>query len=44
MAHPNEELLRRGFDAFSSGDMGTLAQVLDQEVVYHVPGRSPSCR
>jgi ketosteroid isomerase-like protein len=41
MAHPNEELVRRGFDAFSSGDMDTLGQVLAQDVVYHVPGRSP---
>jgi uncharacterized protein len=41
MAHPNEELVRRGSDAFSSGDMSTLGQVLDQNVVYHVPGRSP---
>ena len=41
MAHPNEELVRRGSDAFSSGDMGTLGQVLDRDVVYHVPGRSP---
>jgi ketosteroid isomerase-like protein len=41
MAHPNEELVRRGSDAFSSGDIGMLGQVLDQNVVYHVPGRSP---
>ena len=42
MAHPNEELVRKGFDAFSKGDMETLAnQVLDPAITYHVPGRSP---
>jgi uncharacterized protein len=41
MAHPNEELLRRGFDAFATGDVDTLRQLFDQDAVWHVPGRSP---
>lgn len=41
MAHPNEELLRRGFDAFGSGDMATIAGLFADDIAYHFPGRSP---
>ncbi|MFL6184720.1 MAG: nuclear transport factor 2 family protein [Actinomycetes bacterium] len=41
MAHPNEELTRRGFDAFAKGDVDTLRELFDQDAVWHVPGRSP---
>jgi uncharacterized protein len=41
MAHPNEELLRRGYDAFSKGDVETLRQVFAQDAVFHEPGRNP---
>jgi ketosteroid isomerase-like protein len=41
MAHPNEELVRRGFDAFAKGDVDTLRELLDQDAVWHAPGRSP---
>ena len=41
MAHPNEELLRKGYEAFGSGDTQTLDQVLSDDIVWHVPGRSP---
>jgi ketosteroid isomerase-like protein len=41
MAHPNEDLIRRGFDAFAKGDMDTLRELLDVDIAYHVPGRSP---
>ena len=41
MAHPNEELVRRGFDAFATGDIDTLRQLFDQDAIWHVPGRSP---
>jgi ketosteroid isomerase-like protein len=41
MAHPNEELVRRGFDAFATGDVDTLRQLFDQDAIWHVPGRSP---
>jgi len=41
MAHPNEELVRKGFDAFSKGDMDTLRELFDQDAVWHTAGRSP---
>jgi uncharacterized protein len=41
MAHPNEEIVRSGFDAFAKGDVDTLRQLFDQDAVWHVPGRSP---
>ena len=27
MAHPNEELVRRGYEAFAKGDMETLREL-----------------
>ena len=43
MAHPNEDLLRRGYDAFGTGDMETLAALLADDIVWHFPAatRSP---
>ena len=41
MAHPNEDLIRRGFDAFGKGDMDTLRELFDPDITYHLPGRSP---
>ena len=38
--HQDEEVVRRGYDAFSRGDMQTLREVLDPDVVWHSPGRS----
>jgi uncharacterized protein len=32
--------VRRGFDAFATGDMDTLRQVLDPGIEWHLPGRS----
>jgi ketosteroid isomerase-like protein len=40
MAHPNEELVRRGFDAFSKGDLDTVRALFDPDAVWHAPGRS----
>lgn len=40
MAHPNEELLRKGYDAFSKGDMDTVSSLFADDIVWHVPGRS----
>src|SRR5215211_7009530 len=40
MTHPNEELVRRGYEAFSKGDMETLRELFDPEIVWHFPGRS----
>jgi len=41
MAHPNEDLVRRGFTAFGSGDMATLGELFADDIVWHVGGRSP---
>src|SRR5829696_8152552 len=41
MAHPNEDLVRKGYDAFGRGDMDTLRELFDPEIVWHFPGRSP---
>ena len=41
MAHPNEELVRRGFAAFGAGDMATLDGLFADDIVWHVGGRSP---
>ena len=41
MAHPNEELVRRGFDAFATGDVNMLRELLHQDAVWHAPGRNP---
>lgn len=41
MTHPNEELLREGFAAFSRGDMGAVRQYFAEDIRYHFPGRSP---
>ena len=41
MAHPNEDLIRRGFDAFAKGDVDTLRELIDQDAVWHAPGRNP---
>ena len=40
MAHPNEELLRKGYDAFSKGDFETLREIFDPNISWHVPGKS----
>jgi ketosteroid isomerase-like protein len=39
--HPNEALLRREYEAFESRDLGTLDEILADDVVYHIPGRNP---
>jgi ketosteroid isomerase-like protein len=40
MAHPNEELVRSAFDAFAKGDIDTLQNLMNQDAVWHTPGRS----
>ena len=40
MAHPNEDLARRGYQAFSEGDMATLNELFADDLVWHVGGRS----
>jgi uncharacterized protein len=41
MAHPNEELVQRAFNAFSTGDFEAVAALLADDIVYHFPGRGP---
>jgi len=40
MAHPNEELVRRGYQAFATGDVATLNELFADDIVWHAPGRS----
>jgi ketosteroid isomerase-like protein len=37
----NAELVRRGYAAFSSGDMATLTELFAENAAWHVPGESP---
>lgn len=41
MAHPNEELARRGYDAFSNGDIDALRPMVADNTIFHEPGRNP---
>jgi ketosteroid isomerase-like protein len=41
MAHPNEDLVRRGYAAFGTGDIATLSELFADDVVWHVGGHSP---
>jgi len=41
MAHPNEDLLRRGYDAFGRGDMAAISELFADDIVWHVPGNNP---
>jgi hypothetical protein len=38
MSHPNEDLVRKGYEAFSTGDMTAMHQLLDPQVVWHAGG------
>lgn len=38
MAHPNEDLLRRGYAAFGSGDMETVFALFADDMTWHVSG------
>jgi uncharacterized protein len=39
--HPNEALVRAGYEAFVSGDLETVARLIDPDVLWHVGGSSP---
>lgn len=41
MAHPNEDLVRRGYEAFGKGDMETLRGTFAQDIAWHMAGSSP---
>ncbi len=40
MAHPNEDLVRKGYEAFGTGDLDALAELFADDVTWHTPGRS----
>lgn len=42
MTHPNEELLRREFDATVAGDMAALIECYADDQVFHYPGKNPA--
>ena len=39
--HPNEELLRREYEAFAREDLAVLDEIFADDIVYHVPGNNP---
>ena len=39
--HPNEELLRKAYAAFSAGDDATLRELMASTIVWHAPGHNP---
>ena len=39
-ADENAAIIRRGYEAFNSGDMDTLTEIFDESAVWHLPGRS----
>jgi ketosteroid isomerase-like protein len=39
-ADENAAIIRRGYEAFNSGDMATLTELFDEGAVWHLPGRS----
>lgn len=39
--HPNVQLLRDGYKAFSSGDMETIDRLFADDIVWHEGGRNP---
>jgi uncharacterized protein len=40
-AGDNAALVRRAYEAFGRGDVPTVLEVLDADITWHVPGRSP---
>lgn len=39
--HPNVERMRKGYEAFQSGDMAALNDLFSDDIVWHQPGTSP---
>ena len=40
-ARENAAVVRRGYEAFNSADMATLAEIVDERASWHTPGRGP---
>jgi ketosteroid isomerase-like protein len=41
MAHPNEDLVRKGYKAFGEGDMATLGSLYSSDAVHAATGNNP---
>ena len=41
MAHPNEDLVRKGYKAFGEGDMDTLRSLFAADAVHSAAGNNP---
>jgi ketosteroid isomerase-like protein len=41
MVTDNAEVVRRGSVAFNAADIATLSELMDENVSWHTPGRSP---
>jgi uncharacterized protein len=39
--HPNVELIRRGYEAFSKGDLQTIDELFADDIVWHEGGTGP---
>jgi uncharacterized protein len=39
-ADENVAIMQRAYDAFNSADMDTLTELFDENIVWHLPGRS----
>ncbi|WP_123969478.1 nuclear transport factor 2 family protein [Streptomyces sp. TLI_185] len=39
--HPHAQLVRKGYEAFSRGDMDTLRSLTASDATHHVPGNHP---
>jgi len=40
MAHPNADLVRRGFEAFGASDLAAMDQLMPDDATWHVAGTS----
>jgi len=38
--HPNATLIRKGYEAFSAGDVATLTELIAPDAVQHMPGHN----
>ena len=41
LSDENAAVVRRGYEAFNTGDMNTLMELFDESASWHTPGRSP---
>ncbi|MGW2719135.1 nuclear transport factor 2 family protein [Streptomyces sp. NPDC001492] len=39
--HPHAQLVRKGYEAFTRGDMDTLRSLMSGDATHHVPGSHP---